>query len=167
MLDALEAGLKAWLWPGLSAVLSVVVTYAIYRAALAIFRHFSKSRAVLRLFVDAGAGALGAVFSLLALTATLASAPSDLPLIAGIQHTTSLLLVLAITWASVRMTSAIGEVIVTLNPVLENEWKRARKVETQTRFLVRALRILIVIIGGLALFGVSKVDLDAIMGRKR
>ncbi|MCS5562949.1 MAG: mechanosensitive ion channel family protein, partial [Oleiphilaceae bacterium] len=38
-------------------------------------------------------------------------------------------------------------VIVTLNPVLEGEWKRARKVETQTRFLVRGLNILIVIVG--------------------
>ena len=158
MLDALQAGLKAWLWPGLSAILSVVVTYAIYRAALAVFRRFSKSRAVLRLFVDAAAGALGAVFSLLALTATLASAPSDLPLITGIQQTATLLLVLAITWASVRLTSAIGEVIVALNPVLEDEWKRARKVETQTRFLVRALRILIVIIG----FGAALMTFDSV-----
>lgn len=40
-------------------------------------------------------------------------------------------------------TSAIGDVIVTLNPVLEGQWKRARKVETQIRFLVRGLNILI------------------------
>lgn len=159
MLDALQVGLKAWLWPGISAILSVVVTYAIYRGALAAFRHFSESRAVLRLFVDAAAGALGAVFPLLALTGTLASAPPDLPLITGIHHTATLLLVLAITWATVRLTSAIGEVIVALNPVLEGEWKRARKVETQTRFLVRALKILIVIIGlGAALMTFESVQ---------
>ncbi len=158
MLDALEAGLKAWLWPGISAIFSVVVTYAIYRAALAVFRRFSESRAVLRLFVDAAAGAFGAVFPLLALAGTLASAPPDLPFITGIQQTTSLLLVFAITWASLRLTSAIGEVIVALNPVLEGEWKRARKVETQTRFLVRALRILIVIIG----FGAALMTFESV-----
>ena len=158
MLAALESGLRAWLWPGLSAILSVVVTYVLYRAALAIFRHFSESRAVLRLFIDAAARALGVVFCLLALTGTLASAPADLPLMTGIRQTTTLLLVLAITWASVRLTSAIGEVIVALNPVLEGQWKRARKVETQTRFLVRALNILIVIIG----FGAALMTFESV-----
>ena len=158
MLEALETSLKAWLWPGLSAILAVAVTYVIYRAALAVFRHFSTSRAVLRLFIDAAARALGAVFCLLALTGTLASAPSDLPLMSGIRQTTTLLLVLTVTWASVRLTSAIGDVIVALNPVLEGQWKRARKVETQTRFLVRALNILIVIIG----FGAALMTFESV-----
>jgi small-conductance mechanosensitive channel len=48
---------------------------------------------------------------------------------------------------SKRRTASIGDVIVSLNPVLEGQWKRARKVETQTRFLVRVLNILIVIVG--------------------
>jgi small-conductance mechanosensitive channel len=78
---------------------------------------------------------------------------------AAIQQITTLLLILAITWAAVRLTSAIGEVIVALNPVLEGHWKRARKVETQTRFLVRALNILIVIIGlGAALMTFESVQ---------
>ncbi|SNC65987.1 Mechanosensitive ion channel [Marinobacter sp. es.048] len=147
MLESFEAGFKAWLWPGFSAILVVAATYILYRLALAVFRRFSESRTVIRLFLDAAARALGVVFCLLALAGSLETAPSDLPLMAAIQHVTALLLVLAITWAAVRLTSAIGEVIVALNPVLEGQWKRARKVETQTRFLVRALNILIVIIG--------------------
>ncbi|MGM0951795.1 MAG: mechanosensitive ion channel family protein [Pseudomonadota bacterium] len=158
MLEALEAGLMAWLWPGLSAILAVIATYAVYRLALAVFRHFSSSRTVLRLFLDASARALGVVFCLLALTGTLKAAPPDLPLMTAIQQVTTLLLVLAITWASVRLTSAIGEVIVALNPVLEGQWKRARKVETQTRFLVRALNILIVIIG----FGAALMTFESV-----
>ncbi len=147
MLESFEAGFTAWLWPGFSAILAVAVTYIVYRLALAVFRHFSESRTVIRLFLDAAARALGVVFCLLALAGSLQTAPPDLPLMAAIQQVTTLLLVLAITWAAVRLTSAIGEVIVALNPVLEGQWKRARKVETQTRFLVRALNILIVIIG--------------------
>jgi len=158
MLETLESGLKAWLWPGLSAILTVMATYAIYRAALAVFRHFSSSRTVPRLFLDAAARALGVVFCLLALTGALKAAPADLPLMPAIQHVTALLLVLSLTWASVRLTSAIGEVIVTLNPVLEGQWKRARKVETQTRFLVRALNILIVIIG----FGAALMTFESV-----
>ncbi|MEX2473928.1 mechanosensitive ion channel family protein [Marinobacter sp.] len=158
MLEAFEAGLKAWWWPGSSAILAVVATYAIYRLALAIFRHFSESRTVLRLFLDAAARALGIVFCLLALNGMLRAAPADLPLMTAVQHVTALLLVLALTWAAVRLTSAIGDVIVALNPVLEGQWIRARKVETQTRFLVRALNILIVIIG----FGVALMTFESV-----
>ena len=35
MLEHLEAGLRAWLMPGLSALMAVVVTYVTYRLALA------------------------------------------------------------------------------------------------------------------------------------
>lgn len=158
MLDSLQAGLQSWLWPGLSAILTVLATYGIYRLALGVFRHFSSSRTVLRLFLDAAARALGVVFCLLALVGALETAPDDLPFMAAIRQITTLLLVLAITWASVRLTSAIGEVIVALNPVLEGQWKRARKVETQTRFLVRALNILIVIIG----FGAALMTFESV-----
>lgn len=159
MLEAFEAGVRAWWWPGGSAILAVLITYVVYRLALAVFRHFSESRTVLRLFLDAAAGALGVVFCLLALTGSLKVAPADLPLLFAVQQTTTLLLVLAVTWAAVRLTSAIGEVIVALNPVLEGQWKRARKVETQTRFLVRALNILIVIVGlGAALMTFESVQ---------
>ncbi len=158
MLEAFEAGFRVWLMPGVSAVLAVVATYAIYRLTLAVVRHFSESRAVPRLFLDASARALGLVFCLLALSGTLKAAPDDLPLMGAIQQVTTLLLILAITWAAVRLTSAIGEVIVALNPVLEGHWKRARKVETQTRFLVRALNILIVIIG----FGAALMTFESV-----
>lgn len=158
MLEAFEAGFKAWWMPGVSAVFAVLATYVIYRLTLAVVRHFSESRAVPRLFLDASAGALGLVFCLLALSGTLKAAPDDLPLMGAIQQVTTLLLILAITWAAVRLTSAIGEVIVALNPVLEGHWKRARKVETQTRFLVRALNILIVIIG----FGAALMTFESV-----
>ena len=158
MLEAFEAGFKAWWMPGVSAVFAVVATYVTYRLTLALVRHFSESRAVPRLFLDASAGALGLVFCLLALAGTLKAASDDLPLIGAIQQVTTLLLILAITWAAVRLTSAIGEVIVALNPVLEGQWKRARKVETQTRFLVRALNILIVIIG----FGAALMTFESV-----
>ncbi|MAZ06445.1 MULTISPECIES: mechanosensitive ion channel family protein [Marinobacter] len=159
MLEAFEAGFKAWMWPGFSAILAVAATYVVYRLALAVFRHFSEPGTVLRLFLDAAARALGVVFCLLVLAGALEAAPADLPLMAAMQQVTTLLLVLAITWAAVRLTSAIGEVIVALNPVLEGQWKRARKVETQTRFLVRALNILIVIIGlGAALMTFESVQ---------
>ncbi|MEQ5836325.1 mechanosensitive ion channel domain-containing protein [Marinobacter sp. NFXS9] len=147
MLKALETGLQAWLLPGLTALAAVAATYVAYRLSLALIRHFTDSRTVPRLFLDAAARALGVVSCLLVLNGMLNAVPDDLPLLPGFQQMATLLLILALTWAAVRLTSAIGEVIVHLNPVLEGQWKRARKVETQTRFLVRCLNVLIVIIG--------------------
>ncbi|MFC4258180.1 mechanosensitive ion channel family protein [Marinobacter lacisalsi] len=147
MLKAVETGLQAWLLPGLSALLAVLATYIIYRVSLALIRHFSERRTVPRLFLDAAARALGVVTSLLVLKAVLNGAPDDLVLLGAVQQAVTLLLILSLTWAAVRLTSVIGEVIVLLNPVLEGQWKRARKVETQTRFLVRCLNVLIIIMG--------------------
>ncbi|MDX1818863.1 MAG: mechanosensitive ion channel [Marinobacter sp.] len=158
MMESLEKAIEAWWLPGLSALLAVVATYVVYRLTLALFRHFTESRTVPRLFLDASARALGAVLCLLALSGALSAAPDDLPLLSGIRQANTLLLILAMTWAAVRLTSAIGEVIVTLNPVLEGQWQRARKVETQTRFLVRCLNILIVIIG----FGAALMTFESV-----
>lgn len=158
MLNALKNSLQVWFYPGMSALLAVAATYVVYRLALALIRHFSESKTVSRLFLDAAARALGVVICLLVLNGMLNAAPDSLPLLAAAQQTATLLLILALTWAAVRLTSAIGEVIVQLNPVLEGHWKRARKVETQTRFLVRCLNILIVIVG----FGAALMTFDSV-----
>lgn len=159
MLEVVDAGVSAWLWPGVSAVLAVLLTYGAYRVALGLVRKLSESGSVLRLFLDPSSRAIGAVVCLLVLSISLNTLPADLPLLAPLQQLVTLALILAMTWAAVRLTSAIGEVIVALNPVLEGQWKRARKVETQTRFLVRGLNILIVIIGaGAALMTFESVQ---------
>lgn len=146
-LNALQTGLEDWLYPGLSALLSVVVTFLVFRGLLAIVQKLSRENSVPRLFLDASAQALGVVVALIALNGVLQTFSAELPLLPLIQHMATLLLIVAVTWSLVRCTSAIGDVIVRMNPVLEGQWKRARKVETQTRFLVRILNILLVIIG--------------------
>ncbi|WP_166258242.1 mechanosensitive ion channel family protein [Marinobacter salicampi] len=158
MLEAMRNGLEAWLVPGLSALIAVAATWLGYRLALAAVRKFSEDTSVARLFLDAAAKALGLFLCLLVLNGVLEAAPADLPWLSQLQHLATLLLILALTWAAVRCTSAIGDVIVKLNPVLEGKWKRARKVETQTRFLVRALNIIVVIVG----FGVALMTFEPV-----
>ncbi|MEA1079352.1 mechanosensitive ion channel family protein [Marinobacter qingdaonensis] len=147
MLESVDAGLGGWLYPAISALVSALLAYGGFRLALGLVHRLTRRKAVPRLFLDASARAVGWVVSLLVLNGVLEASPQDLPYLSEFQHIATLLLIFAVTWALVRCTSAIGEVIVTLNPVLEGEWKRARKVETQTRFLVRGLNILIVIVG--------------------
>lgn len=146
-LNALQEGLRDWLVPGIVALLAVVVTFLLYKGVLAFIHRITRSKAVARLFLDAADKALGVVIALLVLNAVLETVSPALPLLSQIQHMATLALIIAVTWALVLGTSAIGNVIVLLNPVLEGQWKQARKVETQTRFLVRALNVLIVIVG--------------------
>lgn len=151
-LNVLQAGLEVWFIPGFTALIAIVLTFLVYKGVLSIIQRLTRSKTVPRLFLDASATALVVVVTLVVLTGLFETFPSDLPLLGYFQHAASLSLIVAITWALVSCTSAIGDVIVAMNPVLEGHWKRARKVETQTRFLVRILNILIVILGlGVAL----------------
>ncbi len=144
---------------GLS-LLALMTGYALYKAVVFLVGRFSKPTSVIRIFFDAAARALGTSLCLLALQSVLLhSVSQDLPLLGPIQQIITLMLIMALTWVAVGLTSAIGDVIVKLNPALEDEWKRARKIETQTRFLVRGLNIVIVLVGiGAALMTFESVN---------
>ncbi len=143
------------------AFLAVLAGFAVYKTLVFVVGRLFKSSSTAQIFFDAASRALGTTLCLLALNSVLHTAPQDLALLGAIQHATTLLLIISLTWVAVALTSAIGDVIVKLNPALEDEWKRARKIETQTRFLVRGLNIVIVLVGvGAALMtfeSVSKV----------
>lgn len=139
--------MAAWAWPGLTAALAVIATLIVFRLALAIIRRLTDSRQTPRMFLDAAAMALGTFLGLLALNAVLQTASSDLPWLPEARHAMTLLLIVSMTWVAVRCTSAIGDVIVLMNPADEERWQYARKVETQTRFLVRSLVVLIIVVG--------------------
>lgn len=139
-------------WAGTAglALLAIAVGFVIYKILAFLVGRFTKPASASRIFFDAAARALGLSLCLLALNGVLHTVPQDLPLLQPIQRITTLLLIISLTWAVVRCTSAIGEAIVKLHPAYENEWKHARKVETQTRFLVRCLNIIIVVVGAAA-----------------
>jgi small-conductance mechanosensitive channel len=158
MLESLQAGLGTWLLPSLSGLLAVAATVVCYRLALALIRRVTESTALTRIFLDAAAVPLGVFLGLLALNLVLEAAPQDLPWLPVMQHGSTLLLILSVTWAAVCCASAIGDAIVHLNPVEEGAWRQARKVETQTRFLVRGLNILVVIVG----LGVALMTFDPV-----
>ncbi|MEQ9564690.1 MAG: mechanosensitive ion channel family protein [Pseudomonadales bacterium] len=143
------------------ALLAVLAGFAVYKLLVFLVGRFSRAESIARIFFDAAALPLGTSLCLLALNSVLHNVPRNLALLEPLQHVATLLLIISLTWVAVALTSVIGDVIVKLNPALEDEWKRARRIETQTRFLVRGLNIVIVIMGtGVALMtfdSVSKV----------
>ncbi len=72
--------------------------------------------------------------------------------IAGLLHLNALCLIAALTWFGVRCVKAIADTIVELNPADVSDNLRARRIQTQTKVLSRAITVLIVLIGsGMAL----------------
>lgn len=158
MQSALEEGIRSWLDTAGYALLAVVVAIALYKVLVFLLVRFFSTASATRLFFNAAAPAIWMSLCLAAVNGVLHSAPPDLFLLAEVQQLITLLLVFSLTWAAVCCTSAIGEVIVKLNPALEGHWKKARKVETQTKFLVRGLNIVIVLVGtGVALMTFESV----------
>jgi small-conductance mechanosensitive channel len=149
---------SAWLSTAGYALFAVILAIVLYKALVFFLVRFFTPASATRMFFNAAAPAIWVSLCLLAVNGVLHSAHEDLPWRAGVQQAVTLLLVCSLTWAAVCCTSAIGEVIVKLNPALEGQWKKARRVETQTRFLVRGLNIIIVLIGtGLALMTFESV----------
>ncbi|MDF1762940.1 MAG: mechanosensitive ion channel [Oleibacter sp.] len=159
MQQTFERAMAVWGSDAGLALIGIVAGFAFYKLLAFLIARCTKPDSATRLFFDAAAGSIGVSLCLAALNAVLHSVQQDLPLLETIQRITILLLILSITWAAVKCTSAIGEVIVKMNPAFEDEWKRARKVETQTRFLVRCLNVVIVLVGvGSALMTFDSVN---------
>ena len=157
MQSVLEEGIRAWLATAGYALLAILVAIALYKVLVFLLVRFCKPASATRMFFNAAA-AIWMTLCLAAVNGVLHSAPADLYLLAPIQQLITLLLVASLTWAAVCCTSALGEVIVKLNPALEGHWKKARKVETQTRFLVRGLNVVIVLVGT----GVALMTFDSV-----
>jgi len=152
MLEDIAELLQGWVLTGGLSFVSVIVALGAYRVALMILRRILPQEGVARTFLSRAGKALGGVISLLVLKVIWQGAPTDLPFHGAVQHLITLSLIVALTWAAVRFSAAVGDVIVHLNPPLPEQTREARKIETQTRFMTRALNILIVIVGlGVAL----------------
>lgn len=92
------------------------------------------------------------VVFLLVLQVILRNAGESGRFIAGLLHLNALCLIAALTWFGVRCVKAIADTIVELNPADVSDNLRARRIQTQTKVLSRAITVLIVLIGsGMAL----------------
>lgn len=120
---------------------------AIYCMGIAVLRRVTRSHPVARRCLGDCSTAGGAVVFLLALQLIWSGHTGNLPWLGAVRHFTGLCLILALTWAALRATRAIGDVIVGLNPAIEGKHQSARKLETQARFISRGLAVLIAIIG--------------------
>ncbi|GAB3683591.1 mechanosensitive ion channel family protein [Salinisphaera aquimarina] len=138
----------AWAVTGGMAICAALGLLAVYCLLIAMARRLTARRDIAHKFLDDCAYAGGTVVFLLTLqTVWQAHTTALLPWIQVVRHLTGLCLILALTWAAMRATSAIGDVVVGMNPAVEGRHHTARKLETQARFISRGLSVLIAIIG--------------------
>jgi small-conductance mechanosensitive channel len=109
---------------------------------------FPFSRRLVRYGHRAGA----VVVFLLLSQVILRAAPDTLRGIEMLRHLNALSLITALTWLGVRCVKAIADTIVELNPADVADNLQARRIQTQTKVMSRAVTVVIVLIGsGLAL----------------
>jgi small-conductance mechanosensitive channel len=109
---------------------------------------FPFSRRLVRYGHRAGA----AVVFLLVSQVILRAAPNSLHGIDMLRHLNALGLISTITWLGVRCVKAITDTIVELHPADVADNLQARRIQTQTKVMSRAVTVVIVLIGsGLAL----------------
>lgn len=147
MLETLFENLRPWLWTGVVSAGLVLVVLAVYWLALKGLRRILRPEGTARMFLDNAGTAVGAVLSMVMLRLVWQGAPQDLPHIGVVEHVITLALIITLSWAAVRCSAAIGDVIVHLYPPLEHQSRQARKIETQIRFITRGLNILFVVVG--------------------
>jgi small-conductance mechanosensitive channel len=93
------------------------------------------------------AAPLHLLIPLLALQAVWSSAPSDLVFMKGARQITSLATIAAFTWLGMRAVDAVQQIILLQHPVNVSDNREARRIQTQTRVLVRTLSFIVLLFG--------------------
>ncbi len=142
----------SWVGVIIELLVALIAVLIFHRIGTSVLQRISLSFPFSRRLVDYGHRAGGLVVFLLASQFVFRNAADTLPGIETLRHANALFLISALTWLAVRCVKATGDTIVELNPADVADNLRARRIQTQTRVLTRALMTLIVVAGsGMAL----------------
>ena len=147
MLESLDTPAGRWALALCTGAASAIVVTIVYVLLIKVAYRLTLRHTVAREFLRQCDKPGAVVVFFLTLQAVWHASPDDIPWIAAIRHMNSLCLILALTWAALCAITAIGDLIVSLNPAVEGRHHSARKLETQARFLTRGLTVLVAIIG--------------------
>lgn len=114
---------------------------------LAILRRVSKFSAYLPVILEVLVPPLRFLMPLLALQAVWAAAPREYPLLAGMSHTTLLLIIAAATWLLVNALVGLRDAIALRYRADVADNLLARRIQTQTTVIMRTLSGLLILLG--------------------
>ncbi len=136
-----------WLQLLVAALVLMVVVSIATRIAVAVLKRVAKHFSFARILLEHVEQPLLTVVPLLALQGLLGSASDELLWINGLRHLTTLALIAAITWFFMGCVRAVEQSILIKHPLDIRDNLNARRIQTQTRVLVRTLWFLVLLVG--------------------
>ena len=134
----------------LAAVLAVGVALVVHRAGAALVSRITRHTVIASAVARRCWRPLRVVLPVLALQSVWQAAPDHLAFIAQVRHGNALLLIASLTWLCLRALSGLAQGVATQHSVDMADNLNARRIQTQTRLLVRAASV-VVLLAGLAL----------------
>lgn len=132
---------------GVVALTGVAAALVAHRIFAAILARLTRRRPMLASVVHYTYTPGRWVLVAIALVVVCTGAPDDLPGIQGMRELVRLAAIAVLTWLAVRACTGLAEGIIALNPADVADNLGARRIQTQTRVLMRCLNLGIVVIG--------------------
>lgn len=146
------AGVRPWLQLVVQTLLTLLVVFVFHAIGTRVLERLAVPFPFTRRLVQYANQTGGVIVFLLLWQIILRNAADSLAGIFMLRHLAALALYMAVTWFGVRCVGAVADTIVERNPVDAPDNLQARRVQTQTKVLARAVIVLIVMVGtGLAL----------------
>ncbi len=130
-----------------AALIALVVMSIIARMGTKVLSRLAKPFLFPREMIKKLRNPIHVLLPLMGLQTVWTAASNDLAFIDALRHVTTMAIIATFIWLGLRAVSAVEQVILIKNPVDISDNLRARRIQTQTRVLVRTLSVLVIIIG--------------------
>lgn len=131
----------------LAATVVILVLALVARLGLGVLKRLAKPFLFAREMVRKLRAPAQVLLPLMGLQTVWTSASNEMAFIEPLRHVTSLAIIATFIWLGLRAVAAVQQIILVKNPVDISDNLRARRIQTQTRVLVRTLSVLVIIIG--------------------
>ena len=146
-LYSLFEGRHPWIAAALVALIASAAALVAHRVLAMILTRLTRRRRLLASMVRYTYTPGRWVLLSLVLSVAATAAPDDLPGIAPVREALRLVFIAVMTWLMVRASTGLGEGIVALNPADVADNLGARRIQTQTRVLMRVVNLAVVMVG--------------------
>lgn len=130
----------------IAATVALVLAF-VCRLAGAVLERLARPLPFMRLLLTKIRAPLRLLVPLLGVQAVWTSSPDDVLLIGSLRQATTLAIIADFTWLGLRAVDSVEALILEHHPVNTSDNLRARRIQTQTKVLVRTLSFIVVLFG--------------------
>lgn len=131
----------------LVAVMATLLALLVHRLGAVVVLRVTRSMPVANTVAQKSRTPTFWLLPLIALQAVWQGAPDAFPLISGVRHANSLLLLLVLTWLGLCAVRGVSQGVITRHPVNVEDNLNARRIHTQTRMLARIVMFTVLLTG--------------------